>query len=75
MSPQPENKVNITGLSNLGVFLYGYMENKMYRISCFKHRGIYLIMALLCAAFISRIKVEENEIMCHFKAIRHFLTL
>ena len=49
--------------------LYGYMENKMYRISSFKHRCIYFIMALLCAAFISRIEVEENEIMCHFKGI------
>ena len=25
------------------------------------------------AVFISRIKIEENEIMCQFKAIRYFL--
>ena len=25
------------------------------------------------AAFIAKIKIEENEVMCPFKTIRHFL--
>ena len=45
----------------------------MYRISSFKRRGVYLIVGLLGAAFISKIKMEENEIMCQFKKIRYFL--
>ena len=44
-----------------------------YRISSFKCRGVLFVLALLGEAFISRIKIEENEIMCQFKAIRYFL--
>ena len=53
-----------------------------YRISSFKRRGVYLILGLLglierCVhkrvSFISKIKIQENEIMCQFKTIRYFL--
>ena len=46
---------------------------KDYRISSFKRGGVYLVLGFLGAAFISKIKIEEDEIMCQFKAIRYFL--
>ena len=45
----------------------------------FKRLGVYLNVGLLGAAsirrrrFVSKIKTEENEIMCHFRAKRYFL--
>ena len=35
-----------------------------YSISSFKLGGVYFILGLLGTAFISNIKIEENEIMC-----------
>ena len=49
------------------------MKSTKYRIFSFKRRGVYLILELLGAAFILKTKIEENEIMCQFKTIRHFL--
>ena len=46
----------------------------IYRISSFKRRGVYLLLRLLGAAFISKIRIEENEIMCQLKTIRYFLS-
>ena len=40
-----------------------------YSSSSFKRSSVYLILGLLDAAFISKIKIEENEIMCQFKTI------
>ena len=37
-------------------------------ISSFKRRGVYKK-----AAFISKIKIEENDIMCQFITIRYFV--
>ena len=48
-------------------------DRNQYPISSFKHRGVYLILGLLNAAFISKIKTKENKIMCQFKAISYFL--
>ena len=45
----------------------------------FKRLGVYLNVGLLGAVsirrrrFVSKIKAEENEIMCHFRAKRYFL--
>ena len=44
-----------------------------YRVSSFIRRGVYLILGLLGAAFISKIKIEGNETMCQLKVIRYFL--
>ena len=45
----------------------------VYCVSSFKRRGVYLILGLLGAAFISKVKIQENEIMCQSKTIRYFL--
>ena len=47
--------------------------NLDYRISSFERRGFYLILGLLGAAFISKITIEEAEIVCQFKTVRYFL--
>ena len=39
----------------------------IYGICLFKCLGVYLILGLLAAAFISEIKIKENEIICQFK--------
>ena len=55
------------------------LNKAYYRISSFKHRGVYLILRLLGAAFntgrrlVQKIKTEEIEIMCQLKTTRHFL--
>ena len=49
------------------------MAKLSYRISSSNHRSVYLILRLLVAAFISNIKIEENEIMYQFKTIRSFV--
>ena len=54
----------------MAVLLCGFL---LYRISSFKRRGVYLILGLLGAVFISKIKIEKDEIMCPFKTIRYFL--
>ena len=43
------------------------------RYFLFKRCGVYLISGLLGAAFISKIKIKENEILSQFKTIRYFL--
>ena len=54
-------------------------KKHQYRISSFKRCGVYLILGLLVmafnkrVAFVSKIKIEENKIMCQFKRIRYSL--
>ena len=65
---------------------YNTVRVIIYLISSFKRHGVYLILGLLGAAliskikmketgaaFISEIKIEENEIMCQFKTNKIFL--
>ena len=49
------------------------MYDADYRISSFKRRSVCLILGHLGAAFISKIKIEKNEIFCQFITIRYFL--
>ena len=52
---------------------------RVYRISFLNDSAFYLNVGLLGAAsikrrrFVSKIKTEENEILCHFRAKRYFL--
>ena len=55
------------------VLIKCFLSLTEYPISSFKRRGVYLILGLLGAAFMSKTKIEENEIMCQFKTIRYFL--
>ena len=45
----------------------------IHRISSFKRHGVYLILGLLVRRLFQGVKIEENEVMCQFKAIRYFL--
>ena len=45
-----------------------------YRISSFKRSGIYRCGVYEKAVFILKIKIEENDILFQFKAIRYLLS-
>ena len=51
---------------------FAKIGKEVYRVSSFKRRGVYLILKLLGAAFISKIKIEENETMYQIKTVRYF---
>ena len=72
--PQPKsNTNNITDYMNhfeSSTSAHSFTSIPYYS---FKHRGVYLILRLLGAVFISKIKTEGDEIMCQFKTIRYFV--
>ena len=85
LSPISDSVMSSVRISVLGLFnCYPYyniflvkmqclFDSIAYHIPSFKRSGVYFILGLLGVAFILKIKIEENEIMCQFKTIRYFL--